>query len=43
MKLEVKDLAHWFGDRMALDCVSLDVVPGVLTGLLGPNGAERRR
>ncbi len=41
MRLEVRDLAHSFADRVALDGVSLDVVPGVLTGLLGPNGAGK--
>lgn len=35
-------MAHSFGDRVALDGVSFDVVPGVLTGLLGPNGVRRR-
>jgi ABC-2 type transport system ATP-binding protein len=41
MSLEIRDVAHAFGDRVALDGVSLDVVPGVLTGLLGPNGAGK--
>ena len=41
MTLEIRDVQHAFGDRVALDGVSLDVVPGVLTGLLGPNGAGK--
>ena len=41
MKLEIRDVAHTFGDRVALDGVSFEVVPGVLTGLLGPNGAGK--
>ena len=41
MSLEVRDVAHSFGDRRALDGVSFDVVPGVITGLLGPNGAGK--
>ena len=41
MTLEIRDVQHSFGDRVALDGVSLDVVPGVLTGLLGPNGAGK--
>src|SRR5215211_5119863 len=41
MKLDMADVAHFFGDRMALDGVSFDVVPGVLTGLLEPNGAGK--
>jgi ABC-2 type transport system ATP-binding protein len=39
--LEVRDVAHAFGDRVALSGVSFDVAPGVLTGLLGPNGAGK--
>jgi ABC-2 type transport system ATP-binding protein len=41
MTLEIRDVQHAFGDRVALDGVSLDVIPGVLTGLLGPNGAGK--
>jgi len=41
MGLEIRDVAHSFGDRRALDGVSFDVAPGVLTGLLGPNGAGK--
>ncbi len=41
MTLEIRDVGHSFGDRVALDGVGLVVVPGVLTGLLGPNGAGK--
>src|SRR5665648_224036 len=41
MGLEIRNVAHSFGDRLALDGVSFDVAPGVITGLLGPNGAGK--
>jgi ABC-2 type transport system ATP-binding protein len=41
MALEIRDVAHAFGRRVALDGVSFEVAPGVLTGLLGPNGAGK--
>jgi len=41
MGLEIRNIAHSFGDRVALDDVSFDVLPGVITGLLGPNGAGK--
>jgi len=41
MGLEIRNIAHSFGDRVALEDVSFDVLPGVITGLLGPNGAGK--
>ena len=41
MGLRIRDVAHSFGDRPALDGVSFDIAPGVITGLLGPNGAGK--
>jgi ABC-2 type transport system ATP-binding protein len=41
VSLEIHDVAHAFGERVALDGVTLDVEPGRLTGLLGPNGAGK--
>jgi ABC-2 type transport system ATP-binding protein len=37
----VRKLTHAFGDRPALDGVSMDITPGTITGLLGPNGAGK--
>lgn len=39
--LSVKNLSKKFGDLIALDSVSLDVIDGETFGLLGPNGAGK--
>jgi ABC-2 type transport system ATP-binding protein len=39
--LEVEDLRHRYGERTALDGVSLGVARGELFGLLGPNGGGK--
>ena len=39
--LAVSHLTHRYGDRLALDDVSLDVAPGSFVALLGPNGGGK--
>jgi len=37
-----EQLTKWYGPRLAVDHVSLEVEAGEVLGLLGPNGSERR-
>jgi ABC-2 type transport system ATP-binding protein len=39
--IEIAGLSHWYGERRALDDVSLAVEPGEVFGLLGPNGGGK--
>jgi ABC-2 type transport system ATP-binding protein len=39
--ISVENLVHRYGDRTALNSVSLDVRPAELFGLLGPNGSGK--
>jgi len=39
--IEVQNLTHRYGDRVALSGVSFDVKPGEIFGLLGPNGGGK--
>lgn len=39
--LQIKDVSKSFGDKQALDRVSLEVKDGCVYGLLGPNGAGK--
>ena len=39
--IQLQDLRHQYGDRVALAGVSLDVQPAEIFGLLGPNGSGK--
>lgn len=39
--LEVKDISKRFGGTLAVDAVSLQVSPGEIVGLIGPNGCGK--
>ncbi|MDP9238683.1 MAG: ABC transporter ATP-binding protein [Chloroflexota bacterium] len=39
--IEVRELAYAYGDRVALDHLSLDIPTGAVFGLLGPNGSGK--
>ena len=39
--IEVRELSKRYGDTVAVDRVSFDVRPGLVTGFLGPNGSGK--
>ena len=39
--IEVRDLSKRYGDTLAVDGLTFDVKPGIVTGFLGPNGAGK--
>jgi ABC-2 type transport system ATP-binding protein len=39
--IEVRGLSKRFGSTLAVDRLSFDVCPGMVTGFLGPNGAGK--
>jgi ABC-2 type transport system ATP-binding protein len=39
--VQVNDLRHAYGERVAMDGVSLSVTPGEIFGFLGPNGSGK--
>lgn len=39
--IEIESLSHRYGQRQALDCVTLTIAPGSVFGLLGPNGGGK--
>jgi ABC-2 type transport system ATP-binding protein len=39
--IEIRDLSKNFGDKTAVDHLTVIVRPGVVTGFLGPNGAGK--
>ena len=36
-----KDLNLWYGDFQALESVTVDIKPGIITGLIGPSGCGK--
>lgn len=41
MTIEANGLTKRYGDKLAVDSLSFEVKPGVVTGFLGPNGAGK--
>ncbi len=41
MVIEARNLSNRYGDKVAVDDLSLTVRPGKVTGFLGPNGAGK--
>ncbi|HET8521943.1 MAG TPA: ATP-binding cassette domain-containing protein [Thermomicrobiales bacterium] len=39
--IEVRNLTKQYGDKVAVDDLTFDVRPGIVTGFLGPNGAGK--
>ncbi|MHB1445006.1 MAG: ABC transporter ATP-binding protein [Acidimicrobiales bacterium] len=39
--IEIRELSKRFGSKLAVDALSFDVRPGIVTGFLGPNGAGK--
>ena len=39
--IELRNLSKRYGDVVAVDDLTFDVRPGVVTGFLGPNGAGK--
>jgi ABC-2 type transport system ATP-binding protein len=39
--IQARELTKRYGDKVAVDHLSFDVEPGVVTGFLGPNGAGK--
>ena len=39
--IEAKGLTKRYGDKIAVDQLSFEVRPGIVTGFLGPNGSGK--
>jgi len=39
--IEVRNISKRYGETLAVDDLSFDVKPGIVTGFLGPNGAGK--
>jgi ABC-2 type transport system ATP-binding protein len=41
MSISIKELTKTYGNQAAVDAISFDAHPGIITGFLGPNGAGK--
>ncbi|HWO08560.1 MAG TPA: ATP-binding cassette domain-containing protein, partial [Polyangiaceae bacterium] len=39
--VSVKEVTHRFGDVVALDAISIDIPPGIMVGIVGPDGVGK--
>ena len=39
--IEIREMTRKYGERIAVDCLNLEVRPGEVLAFLGPNGAGK--